>query len=120
MDHSVIEVRVVAHHNLWIPSHCDEDSVHAAPNWRQQDLADLQADNEGESHNHCREIPTTVVCRVGELQVQVGEQRTEVGNEDGAHGQHRADEAVLNKSVHSTVLHHRPGVLRRWYIGLSV
>lgn len=53
-DHAGVEVWVIAHQHLWIPRAGDEDGVDAAAEWGCEDVADLQADEEGEGDNDWR------------------------------------------------------------------
>lgn len=120
LDNLVVQVRMVPDHDLRIPPQRDKDRVHPAPDRRQEDLADLQPDQKRERHGDSGEVAGRVIRRTRELQVQIREQRAEVGDEDRSHGQNGANQAVIDKDVDSAVLHHRPGVLGCGDVGLAV
>lgn len=62
------------HKDLRIPGHSYEQGVDAGPDWSHENLADLQANQEGKRHDNRRERPVVlVVCWLGELKVQVCE-----------------------------------------------
>ena len=75
---------MVSHQHLRIPCTRHHEGLHAAAQWRREDVADLQADQEGEGDDDDREAAVSVVLRIGELEVEVGEQGAGVGNESGA------------------------------------
>lgn len=82
----VVDFRVVVNHDLRIPAHRHEDGLDTTANRRHEDLAHLQADHESKGHNDSGKVAVGVVGRLRELQVQVGQQGADVGNEHGAHG----------------------------------
>ena len=100
---------MIAHQDIRIPSGGDEKRRDAAADGRHEDLADLQADEEGKGHDDGGEGAAVVVGRRGELQVEEGEQGAEVGDEGGAHGEDGADQAVVDERVDAAVFHH-PGI----------
>ena len=57
--------------DLRVPRGGDEDGVDAAADGRQDDLAGLQADEEGIGHDDGGEGAAVVVGRMGELEVEV-------------------------------------------------
>ena len=117
----LIKVGMFQNQYLRIPRHSHEQRVDARPNRRHEDLADLQADQEGERHDDWGEdAAVLVVCWFGELEVQVGEKGGEVAHEEGAHGQNRPSQAIVDESVDAAVFHHLPGVLCGGDVGLAV
>ena len=92
--HSGVEIGMIAHQDLWVPSRCNEYRIHAATDWRHEDLADLQSNQEGEGHDYRCVFAAVVVLWLGELEVKESEQSTEIGDESGAHGQNRAYQAA--------------------------
>lgn len=120
MNYLVVQVRMIPDHDLRIPPHRDKDRVHPAPDRREEYLADLQPDQKRERHDDGGEVPGRVVRRPRELQVQIREQRAEIRDEDGSHGQYGPDQTVVDEGVDSAILHHRPGVPGRGDVGLAV
>lgn len=116
----VINIRVVINHDLRIPSHRHEDGLNATTNGSHEDLADLKTNQESESHNDRGEVTIPVVRGVGELQIEIGQQRTDIGDESRTHSQHRTHQAVLHESINSSIAHHRPSILGCGDICLSV
>jgi len=53
----------------------------------QEHICDLKSDKERECHHDRGERITSVVERVGELQVEVGKESAEIADEDGTHGE---------------------------------
>lgn len=118
--HSVVDIRMVPHQNLGIPSRSDEDRIDAASYRRHEDLAHLQANQKGKCQ-HDRSVGATgVVCWFGEFQVQVCKEGTKVTDECRAHGKDWADQAIVHKSVNAPVFHHFPGVFSGGDVGLSI
>lgn len=95
-DHLVVELRVVAHQHLGVPSRCDEDSVNAARDGGREDVGNLQANEEGKCNNDGRVAASLIIRRVGEDQVEVSEEGTGVANEGGAEREDGADETFLD------------------------
>lgn len=116
----VVDIRVVIDHDLRIPSHSDEDSLNTTTNGSHEDLADLQTNQESESHDDGGEVTIPVVGGVGELQIEIGQQRTDIGDKSRTHSQNRTHETVLHESINSSVAHHFPGILGSRDISLSV
>lgn len=85
-NHSIIKIRMVAHEDVGIPRSSHEDGIDSAPNWRHEDLADLEPDKEGKCHDDGGELAAFIICRVGELQIEEGEEGAEVSYKGGAHG----------------------------------
>lgn len=84
--HSVVDVRMISHQNLGIPSRSNENRIDAASYRRHEDLTYLQADQKGECQ-HDRSVGATgVVLWLGEFKVKVCEEGTKVANKGGAHG----------------------------------
>ena len=83
--HPGVEVRMIAHQHIWIPCCGYKDRVDTAANGCQEDLAYLKADQKGKRHDDRGESSAGVVGRVGELQVQEGEQGAEVCYKRGTH-----------------------------------
>ena len=92
--HLGVEIGMISHQDLWVPSRCDEYRIHAATDWRHENLADLQPNQEREGHNYRCVFAAVVVLWLGELEVKKREQSAEIGDERGAHGQYRANQAT--------------------------
>lgn len=105
-DHPRPEIGMILHQNVRIPRSRHEYRVHAASNRRHEDLAHLQANQEGKGHDDGREPAPFVVSRFGELEVKEGKEAAEVGDEGAAHGEDGADEAVVDQSINAAILHH--------------
>ena len=95
-DQFGVEIRVLSDQDIWIPTHGNKDSVNTTADRCQENLADLQANQECKCHNHRGECSATVVGGIGELQVQVREQCTEVCHEKTAHGQDRPGKTIVD------------------------
>jgi len=106
MNHLLVQIRVLVHHDLGVPRGRHEDGVDAAAQRRREDIAYLQADEEREGHDDGRVGPVGVVRRAREDQVQVRQQGAGVGDEGGAHGEHGADQALVDQGVDSAVFDH--------------
>lgn len=119
-DHSLIEVGMVPAQTIRIPGHGHEQRIGAAADGSHEDLANLQADEEGECHDDGREGAGAVVLGFGEFEVEVGEEGAEIGDEGGTHGEDGADEAVVDEGVDAAVFHHRPRIFGCRDVGLSV
>lgn len=96
---------------LRIERHGDKERSHTTLDRHQEDIGDLEADKEGEGHNYGGEGVAVVVGGLGEGDVEIGEERANVGNEDGAHGEDGINETFVDESINTTVLHHCPGCL---------
>lgn len=70
LNHLLVELRVLAHENLGIPSGGDEDGVDAARQRRREAVGDLQADEEGVGNDDGGESAVGVVGWVGEDEVE--------------------------------------------------
>ena len=105
-DHSGVEIRMITHEHVGVPRSCDKDGVDAAANGCHEDLADLEADEEGKGHDDRRESAGVVVARGSELEVEKSEECAEVGDEGGTHGEYGADQAVVDECVDAPVFHH--------------
>lgn len=103
-----------------IPRHTHKNSLDTTSDGRQEDLADLQADDEGKRHDHSGEITIGVVVRFGELEVQVRQEGGDVSHAHRAHGKYGAHEAVVDEHIDAAIFHHRPGVLGCRNIRLAV
>jgi hypothetical protein len=73
LDHVLVKLRVLAHHDLRIPSGSDENGLDAALQRRGEAVGDLQADEEGVRDDDGSELALRVVGWIGEDEVEVGE-----------------------------------------------
>jgi hypothetical protein len=73
LDHILVQLRVLAHHNLRIPSSSDENRLNTALQRRGEAVGDLQADEESVRDDDGGELALRVVGWVGEDEVQVCE-----------------------------------------------
>lgn len=73
LNHILIQLRVLAHHDLRIPRGRDENRLNATLQRRREAVGDLQADEESVRHDDGRERAGGVVGRVSEDEVEVGE-----------------------------------------------
>lgn len=114
-DHAGIQVGMIPHQDLRIPRTGHEYGIDATAKRRGEDVADLEADEEGEG-NHNRSVGAIlVVSGRGEDEVEVGEKRAGIGNKGRAHAEDGADETFIDKGVNSAVLDH-PGSLSDYTI----
>jgi hypothetical protein len=139
LDHVLVKLRVLAHHDLRIPSGSDENGFDTALQRRGEAVGDLQADEEGVGDDDGSELALRVVGWVGEDEVEVGEavevtvswvvilldgndnlQSADVGHEGRAHGEDGTGQALVDESVHSAVLDHGPGCLSALDVALAV
>ncbi len=86
-DHSCIQVWMVSHQHLWVPSHRYKYSLQAGRQWLCDSVADLEADEEREGYHYRRKSSICVVGRMREDQVEVGQESSCKGHEDCAHGE---------------------------------
>jgi hypothetical protein len=105
------QIRKLLNQNLRIERHGDKERSHTTLDRHQEDIGDLEADKEGEGYNYGGEGVAVVVGGLGEGDVEIGEERAKVGNEDGAHGEDGIDETFVDESINATVPHHCPGCL---------
>jgi len=119
-NHPLIKIRMILPQTIRIPRHRHEQRISSAADRRHEDLADLQADEEGKGQDDGRVGAGTVVLGLGELEVEIGEEGAEVGDEGGAHGEDGPDEAVVDERVDAAVFHHRPRVLGGGDVGFAV
>ena len=70
-----------------IPRHSNKQGINPTTNRSKDDTADLQADQEGKGEDDGGEGAVGVVGRVGELEVEVGEEGAEVGCRCRGHGE---------------------------------
>ena len=105
--------------HICIPRHAHKDRLHSTAQRRQEDLANLQADQKAESHDHGRVLPALVVGRVREFKVEEGEQAAEERDEGGAHGQDGRDEAVVDEGVDAAAFEECEGVLCGGDVGFA-
>lgn len=66
--HLVVQVVVVAHQDLGVPSHGHKNGVDAGAERRGEEVAYLQTDKERKGNNHDGEVSLRVVGRIGELE----------------------------------------------------
>ena len=117
----LIQIRMFQHQHLRIPRHRHKQRIDPRPNRRHEYLADLQPDQERKRHDNRREhAAVLVVCGFREFEVQVREERGEVADEEGAHGQDGTGQAVVDERVDAAVFHHLPRVLRGGDVRLAV
>ena len=119
-DHPVIELWMIPHQNVRIPRSSDKYSVDATSDWRHEYLADLQSDQERESHNDGRKGASVIVSWLGELQVEIGQESAEVRYKSTAHGEYGPDQTVINKCIYAAVFHHRPRILSCWDVRFTI
>jgi hypothetical protein len=72
-NHILIQLRVLAHHDLRIPRGSHEDRLDTALQRRGEAVGDLQADEESVRDDDGGESAVGVVAWVGEDEVEVGE-----------------------------------------------
>lgn len=96
-DHLAVDLRVVAPHDLRVPARSDKDGIDAAGDWGSKDVGNLEADEEGESDDDGRVLAIVIVRRVGEEEVQIAQESAGVSDENGAKGQHGANETFLGR-----------------------
>jgi hypothetical protein len=73
LDHVLVQLRVLAHHDLRIPRGSNENGLDTALQRRGEAVGDLQADEEGIGDDDGSELALRVVGWVCEDEVQVGE-----------------------------------------------
>ena len=78
MHHSGVEIWMIAHQDIGIPSCRDEQCVHPTSYRSHEYLAYLQPDEERKSHHYGGECAAVVVSGLGELKVEIGEEGAEV------------------------------------------
>lgn len=96
-DHLIVQLRVIAPHDLGVPTSSDKDGLDTAGNRCGKDVCDLEADEERKGHDDGGVLAVAVVGGVGEVEVEVGEKGTGVCDKEGAEGKYGSDEAVLYK-----------------------
>lgn len=74
VHHASIEIRVIAHQDIRVPCGSDKEGVYPAADWCHEDLADLKSDEEGESQYDGGESASLVVARLGEFEIEVGQE----------------------------------------------
>lgn len=111
---------MISHQHIRIPSRRHKNSIHPTPNRRHKDPTNLQPYQKRKRHDHRRKLPSLIVPRFCELQVEVGEEGAEVGDERGAHSKDGPDEAIIDKSINAAVFHHGPGVFCGGDVGFAV
>ena len=110
--HPRIQIRMLRHQHLRIPRCGYKHGITPAPNGCHEDLAHLQADQKRKRHHHGCVTARAVVRRLGELQIQIRQQRAEIRDKRTPHRQNRPDQAVVHQRVDPAVLHHLPRILR--------
>ena len=119
-DHPVIEIRMIPHQHVRVPCSSNKYCVDAASDWRHEYLADLQSDQERESHNDGRKSTSVVVSWFGELQVEIGQESAEVRYESTAHREYGPDQTVIDKGVYAPIFHHCPRILSCWNVCFTI
>lgn len=72
LDHVLVQLRVLAHHDLGIPSCSDKDSLDTRLQRCCKAVGDLQADEESVGDDDWSKAAVAIVGWVGEDQVEVG------------------------------------------------
>ena len=80
------QIRILPNKHLRIKRHRNKESSNTTLDRHEEDITDLQTDQESKCHDDGCEGVALVVDGVGELEVEVGEEGTDVGYEYGAHG----------------------------------
>ena len=73
LNHVLVQLRVLAHHDLGIPGSSHENGLDTALQRRGEAVGDLQADEESVRDDDGGESAVGVVAWVGEDEVEVGE-----------------------------------------------
>lgn len=73
LDHVLVQLRVLAHHNLGIPCSSHKDGLDTTLQRRGEAVGDLQTDEESIGDDDGSESAVGVVGRVSEDEVEVGE-----------------------------------------------
>ena len=110
LHHLVIQVRMVANHDLRIPCSSNKNAIDATTNRGSEDVADLQANQEGVGYDDGRVAAVGVVGGRREDHVQVGQQRAGVAYKGAAHAEHGADQAFVDQGVDAAVFYHSVGL----------
>jgi hypothetical protein len=95
LHHLVVQFGVITAHDGWVPTSRDEDGLDTTGDRSGEDGADLKTDEEGEGHDDGGEATILVVGGRSKVEVQVGEERGGVTDEDTAERENGANEAVL-------------------------
>lgn len=119
-DHAGVEIRMLAHECLWVPSGGNEERVDPARQRDGEALRNLQANQERIRDNDRGEVAVGVVRGFREDEVQIREQGAGVSHEGRAHGEDGPDEALVDEGVNSTVFDQTPGGLCGAEVGVAV
>ena len=142
-NHILIQLRVLAHHDLRIPRGSHENGLDTALQRCSEAVGDLQTDEKSVCDDDGSESAIGVVGRVGEDEVEVGEavdwekivsfvvilkgrgqrrnlQCADVGYEGRAHGEDGTGQTLVDQGVHSTVFNHGPCGFRALDVALAV
>lgn len=118
-DQPIVKLPMLPGQHVRIPRHAHEQRLDATAQRRQENLTDLQANEEGEGHDDAREFAAGVVGRVREFEVEEGEQAAEECHEGGTHGEHGADQTVIDEGVDAPAVQEGEGVLGGGNVGLA-
>lgn len=98
-DHLLVQLGVVADHNLRIPACGDEDGIDSTGNRGREDQRNLETNQERESNNHRSEAAVAVVLGLGDEEVDVTSQSAGVTDKHGSERQDGANETFLQVLV---------------------
>jgi hypothetical protein len=96
-DHLVVQLRMISFENLRIPGTCDEDGIDTARQRGGEDVGNLKADEESESHNHRRVTAVLIISGLRECDIKVRQEGTSIADEDRTEAENGANEAFLNR-----------------------
>jgi len=97
--HLLVQLWVIAPHDRGVPTSSYKDGFDTAGDGSGENVCDLEADEERKGQDDGGILPIVVVGRVGEVEVEVGQEGTGVCNEEGAEGKDGSDETVLRMLV---------------------
>lgn len=85
IHHPPPKIRILINQHLRIKSHGHKERRNPALDRHQEDITDLQSNEESKSHDDSGKGVVGVVGGSGEGEIEVSEERTDVGDEDGSH-----------------------------------
>lgn len=106
--------------NIGIPAHSNKERINTTADRGHEDPAHLQPNQEGERHDDGSEGSALVVGRIGEVEVKIGQECAEIGNEDTAHGQDWPDQTVVDQNIDTPIFHHLPCVFGSGDVGFPI
>jgi hypothetical protein len=108
--HTVIKIGMFPHKHFRIPGHGDKDRIETTAQGGGENITDLESNQEREGdHDRCVGA-IRVVCRRCEDEVEVGQQCASIGDECSSHGEHRPDQALVDKRIDTAILDHPANV----------